>query len=168
MNKNGSGFTVCPRRNRRGSTNAFGGLLLFLLLMQASAWAQEIRGAAGWVIRRAGGRNRGRWALFRHFLFRSAANSRAGCPDCARGWARRNRRLGTWRRLARERSRDRRRTVLAIVARRFFAQQVPDPRDSPWMLAGVAALMLVLTVLACLVPVRRALAVDPLTVLRGE
>jgi Carboxypeptidase regulatory-like domain len=41
MNKNGSGFTVCPRRNRHRSTNAFGGLLLFLLLMQASAWAQS-------------------------------------------------------------------------------------------------------------------------------
>ena len=77
--------------------------------VQASAWAQEIRGAAGWVIRRPCGRNRGRWALFRHFLFRSAANSRAGCPDCAWRWARRNRRLGTWPRLARERGRDRRR-----------------------------------------------------------
>ena len=41
MNKNRSGFTVCPRRNRRGSTNAFSGLLLSLLLMQASAWAQS-------------------------------------------------------------------------------------------------------------------------------
>jgi len=54
------------------------------------------------------------------------------------------------------------------VARRFFAQQVPDPKDSPGMLAGVAALLLVLTALACLVPVRRALAVDPLTALRSE
>ena len=41
MNKNASGFTVCPRRNRHGSPNAFGGLLLSLLLMQASAWAQS-------------------------------------------------------------------------------------------------------------------------------
>ncbi len=59
-------------------------------------------------------------------------------------------------------------TVLAIVARRFFAQQVPDLRNSPWILGGVAALLLLLTVLACLVPVRRALAVDPLTALRSE
>ena len=168
MNKNGSGFTVCPRRNRRGSTNAFGGLLLFLLLMQASAWAQEIRGAAGWVIRRAGGRNRGRWALFR-LSYSVARQTRelgvrialgAGRAEIAGSVLGRGLRvsavgIGVG-------------TVLAIVARRFFAQQVPDPRDSPWMLAGVAALMLVLTVLACLVPVRRALAVDPLTVLRGE
>src|ERR1700744_169143 len=41
MTKNGSGFTVCPRRNRHGSTNAFSGLLLSLLLMQASASAQS-------------------------------------------------------------------------------------------------------------------------------
>jgi ABC-type lipoprotein release transport system permease subunit len=32
----------------------------------------------------------------------------------------------------------------------------------------VAALLLLLTVLACLVPVRRALAVDPFTALRRE
>ena len=60
------------------------------------------------------------------------------------------------------------RTALAMVARPFFAQQVPDPRNSPWMLAGVATLLLVLTVLACLVPVRSALAVDPLNALRSE
>jgi len=35
-------------------------------------------------------------------------------------------------------------------------------------LAGVAALLLVLTALGCLVPVRRALAVDSLTALRSE
>jgi len=58
--------------------------------------------------------------------------------------------------------------TLAMVARQFFAQQVPDPWNSPWILGGVAALLLLLTVLACLVLVRRALAVDPFAALRRE
>ena len=36
------------------------------------------------------------------------------------------------------------------------------------MLAAVAGLLLVLTLVACWVPVRRALAVDPVAVLRAE
>jgi ABC-type antimicrobial peptide transport system permease subunit len=59
-------------------------------------------------------------------------------------------------------------SVLAIGASRLLAQQVPDLKDSPWMLAAVASLLLVLTVLACWAPIRRALAVDPLTALRSE
>jgi hypothetical protein len=59
-------------------------------------------------------------------------------------------------------------TALVMVARQFFTQQVPDPRNSPWIPGGVAGLLLLLTVLACLVPVRRGFAVNPLTALRSE
>jgi hypothetical protein len=55
-----------------------------------------------------------------------------------------------------------------MVARQFFAQQVSDPRNSPWILGGVTALRLLLTALACLVLMRRALAVDPFAALRRE
>lgn len=40
--------------------------------------------------------------------------------------------------------------------------------DLAWMIAAVASLLLVLTLLACWVPVRRALAVDPMMALRSE
>ena len=59
-------------------------------------------------------------------------------------------------------------TLLAIFAKRFFVQQIPGLNNSPWILAGVTALLFLITVLACLVPIRRALAVDPLTALRVE
>ncbi|HYL78583.1 MAG TPA: ABC transporter permease [Bryobacteraceae bacterium] len=59
-------------------------------------------------------------------------------------------------------------SVLSVAAGRLLATQVPGLKDSPWMLAAVAGLLVFMTVLACLVPVRRALAVDPLTALRSE
>jgi ABC-type antimicrobial peptide transport system permease subunit len=40
--------------------------------------------------------------------------------------------------------------------------------DLPWMLTGVASLLIILTLLACWVPLRKALAVDPMTTLRAE
>lgn len=59
-------------------------------------------------------------------------------------------------------------SLLTVVAGRLLATQVPDLKESPWILGAVAGLLLFLTVLACLVPARRALAVDPLTALRSE
>jgi putative ABC transport system permease protein len=59
-------------------------------------------------------------------------------------------------------------SLLAVAASRLLASQVPDLKNSPRMLAAVAGLLLILTILACWVPVRRALAVDPLTALRSE
>jgi predicted permease len=59
-------------------------------------------------------------------------------------------------------------TVVANAASRLLEQQVPDLKDSPWILAAVASLLIILTVIACWIPVRRALAVDPLNALRSE
>jgi putative ABC transport system permease protein len=40
--------------------------------------------------------------------------------------------------------------------------------DVPWLLAAVAGMLIILTLLACCFPLRRALAVDPVTTLRSE
>ncbi len=59
-------------------------------------------------------------------------------------------------------------SLLAAFARRLLVSQVPDLQDAPWMLAAVAGLLVFLTLLACWLPVRKALAVDPCTALRLE
>jgi ABC-type lipoprotein release transport system permease subunit len=59
-------------------------------------------------------------------------------------------------------------SLLAVAGRQGLASQVPDLKDAPWMLATVAGLLVFLTLLARWVPVRKALAVDPLTALRSE
>jgi predicted lysophospholipase L1 biosynthesis ABC-type transport system permease subunit len=48
------------------------------------------------------------------------------------------------------------------------AHAAPSLNDAPWILAAVAALLLLLTILACWVPIRKALAVDPMMTLRME
>src|SRR5581483_5788698 len=53
-------------------------------------------------------------------------------------------------------------TALAIAAGKVMAQQLPDLANAPWMIADVSMLLLTLTVLACWIPVRNALKVDPL------
>jgi len=58
--------------------------------------------------------------------------------------------------------------ILIAPASRLVAQQTYQPTDLPWMIAAVASLLLVLTLLACWVPLRRAVAVDPVTALRAE
>jgi putative ABC transport system permease protein len=57
---------------------------------------------------------------------------------------------------------------LTIVAGRLWAQQAFQAGDVPWMIAAVGSLLLILTVLACWMPLRRALAVDPVMALRSE
>lgn len=59
-------------------------------------------------------------------------------------------------------------TLLTIAAGRLLAQQAYPVSDLPWMLAAVAGLLIILTLVACWVPLRRALAVDPVTALRSE
>jgi putative ABC transport system permease protein len=58
--------------------------------------------------------------------------------------------------------------VLAIPTGRLLTQQVGDVAGAPWMIASVALLLLVMTVIACWIPMRKALRVDPLSALRTE
>jgi putative ABC transport system permease protein len=73
-------------------------------------------------------------------------------------------------------------TLITIAAGRILARQIQLASDQfqrndgqayqfgdvPWLLAVVASMLIVLTLLACWFPVRRALAVDPVTTLRSE
>lgn len=56
----------------------------------------------------------------------------------------------------------------ALLLNRIVAGQVPSLAESPWTLPAIAAGFTFLTVVACLAPVRKAISVDPLTVLRAE
>jgi MacB-like periplasmic core domain len=59
-------------------------------------------------------------------------------------------------------------TLLAITVGRLFVQEAYLINDLPWMFAAVISLLLILTLLTCWVPLRRALAVDPVRTLRAE
>jgi putative ABC transport system permease protein len=58
--------------------------------------------------------------------------------------------------------------LLTLTAGRLLARQAYQVSDLPWMLAAVASFLSILTLIACWVPLRRALAVDPATALRAE
>jgi len=58
--------------------------------------------------------------------------------------------------------------AITTAIARVWDQQVYQATDLPWMIATVAGFLVVLTLLACLVPLRKALAVDPLTALRSD
>jgi putative ABC transport system permease protein len=59
-------------------------------------------------------------------------------------------------------------SLLTVTTGRLLAQQAYQVGDVPWMFAAVAGLLFIVTLLACWVPLRRALAVDPVTALRSE
>jgi putative ABC transport system permease protein len=58
--------------------------------------------------------------------------------------------------------------LLTTTASRLLARQGLPTGDLPWMVLAVATLLLLLTVVACWVPVRRAIALDPVATLRSE
>jgi predicted permease len=58
--------------------------------------------------------------------------------------------------------------VLTLTAGRLLARQAYQVSDLPWMFAAVAGLLSLLTLVACWIPLRRALAVDPVAALRLE
>jgi predicted permease len=58
--------------------------------------------------------------------------------------------------------------LLMAPARRLLARQIYQTSDLPWMIAAVTCFLFILTLLSCWVPLRRALAVDPITALRTE
>jgi putative ABC transport system permease protein len=57
---------------------------------------------------------------------------------------------------------------MSFALSRFIAQWVENVSASPWILLGVSLLLLAVAGLACLLPARRASAVDPMTALRCE
>jgi putative ABC transport system permease protein len=58
--------------------------------------------------------------------------------------------------------------LLTLTAGRLLAQQAYQVSDLPWIFAAVATFLSILTLLACWLPMRRALAVDPVAALRSE
>jgi ABC-type lipoprotein release transport system permease subunit len=50
----------------------------------------------------------------------------------------------------------------------WLAPSAPAVAGGPWVLGCVACLLFLLTTVACLSPVRRALRVDPVASLRAE
>jgi len=58
--------------------------------------------------------------------------------------------------------------LLTVVLGHMLAQQSSELRDLPWMVSGIAAALLLVTLAACWVPLRTALRVDPVMALRSE
>jgi predicted permease len=58
--------------------------------------------------------------------------------------------------------------VLSFGLNRFIAEWVGTTANHPMLVTGVSLLLLLVAAIACLVPARRALSVDPMTALRRE
>jgi len=59
-------------------------------------------------------------------------------------------------------------SLVALTGYRLLPEQTYQLGDLPWVFAAVGSLLFVLTLIACWVPFRRAVGVDPATTLRSE
>jgi ABC-type antimicrobial peptide transport system permease subunit len=58
--------------------------------------------------------------------------------------------------------------VLCVLVDRLVAEWVAESSKDPLLLGGVTALLLVVAVVACLEPARRAASIDPMEAVRHE
>jgi ABC-type antimicrobial peptide transport system permease subunit len=58
--------------------------------------------------------------------------------------------------------------VLCLILDRVASQWVTESSRDPLLLAGVTALLLLVAVMACLAPARRAASIDPMDAVRHE
>jgi putative ABC transport system permease protein len=58
--------------------------------------------------------------------------------------------------------------ILSLVVDRLAAQWVSESSKDPMILSGVTVLLLVVAIVACLAPARRAASIDPMEAVRHE
>ena len=58
--------------------------------------------------------------------------------------------------------------ALSLSVNRLIARWIESGTRDPWMMLAVSMILIVVAALACLIPARRATAIDPMAALRCE